>query len=235
MHVMFIPGFTQTAECWKPITDILDPPLSCVPIDVPTHGDFVATAAAIGETGGKGVYVGYSMGGRLAVQLAMLRPDLVDGLVLVSASAGIADHAERRRRYLDDLALADRIEANGRETFLDEWLGQPLFDGIDLVHARRHRLATAPAIASQLRRLSQGVQQPLWDRLAELNMPIALVVGERDPKYVGIATEMLSQIGMNATVEIIPDCSHAVPIEWPGAVATVVVEFAETHFGPSTA
>jgi 2-succinyl-6-hydroxy-2,4-cyclohexadiene-1-carboxylate synthase len=234
MQVVFIPGFTQTAECWKPVTDILDPPLTCVAMDIPPDGDFIGTAAAIGEAGGRGIYVCYSMGGRLAVQLALLRPDLVAGLILISASPGIADHAKRRRRYLDDLALADRIEANGRETFLDEWLSQPLFEGIDLVHARRHRLATAPAIASQLRRLSQGIQQPVWDRLAELNMPVSLVAGERDPKYVGIATEMLSEIGMNATVEIIPDCSHAVPIEWPGAAATVVVEFAETHFGTST-
>ncbi|MDJ0960715.1 MAG: alpha/beta fold hydrolase [Acidimicrobiia bacterium] len=234
MQVTFIPGFTQTAESWKPITDILDPPFKCAPVEVPSHGDFRTTAAAIGESSGRGIYVGYSMGGRLAVQLALDRPDLVDGLVLISASPGIANHARRRRRYLDDLALADRIEANGRETFLDEWLGQPIFEGIDLIQARRHRLTTAPAIASQLRRLSQGIQAPLWDRLAELDMPVALVAGERDPKYVGIATEMLSEIGMNATVEIIPDCSHAVTIEWPGAVATVVVEFAETHFGTST-
>ena len=235
MQVSFIPGFTQTAECWGPIAAILDPPLACVPIDIPPTGEFVETAAGIGRAGGRGVYVGYSMGGRLAIQLALDRPDLVDGLVLISTTAGIAKHAERRRRYLDDLALADRIEAGGRETFLDNWLTQPLFDGIDVVKTRRHRLPTAAAIASQLRRLGQGVQPPLWDRLAELDMPIVLVVGERDPKYVGIAAEMLAQIGMNATVEIVPDCSHAVPLEWPGAVATVVVEFVESHFGPATA
>ena len=168
------------------------------------------------------------------MQLALDRPDLVDGLVLISAGAGIADHAERRRRYLHDMALADRVETHGRETFLDEWLAQPLFEGIDVVNARRHRLPTAPAIASQLRRLGQGVQPPLWDRLAELEMPVVSVVGERDPKYVGIATEMLAAIGMNAAIEIIPDCSHAVPLEWPGAVATVVVEFLETQFGSRT-
>jgi 2-succinyl-6-hydroxy-2,4-cyclohexadiene-1-carboxylate synthase len=234
MQVSFVPGFTQTAGCWKPIIDILQP-LECRAIDVPTNGDFVTTAKEIGDLGGPGIYVGYSMGGRLALQLALDRPDLVDGLVLVSASAGIADHAERRRRYLEDLALADRIEANGRETFLDEWLAQPLFAGIDVVNARRHRLPTAPAIASQLRRLGQGVQTPLWGRLRELDMPIVLVVGERDPKYMGTATEMLAQIGMNATIEIVPDCSHAVPLEWPGAVATVIVEFFETHFGTATA
>ena len=100
MQVVFIPGFTQTAECWKPVTDILDPPLTCVAMDIPPDGDFIGTAAAIGEAGGKGIYVGYSMGGRLAVQLALLRPDLVAGLILISASPGIADHAKRRRRRL---------------------------------------------------------------------------------------------------------------------------------------
>jgi len=234
MQVSFIPGFTQTAGSWKPITDILDPPLSCVRVDVPATGDFVQTSAAIGETAGKGVYVGYSMGGRLGLQLALMRPDLVEGLILISTTAGIGDHAERRRRYLDDLALADRIEAGGRETFLDGWLSRPLFEGIDVVNARRHRLPTASAIASQLRRLGQGVQPPLWNRLSELNMPVVLVVGERDPRYVGIATEMLSQIGMNATIEIVPDCSHAVHLEWPGAVATLVLELVESHSAPPT-
>ncbi len=234
MQVSFIPGFTQTAACWKPVTDILDPPLACVPVDVPSDGDFRATALGIGDTAGSGVYVGYSMGGRLALQLALAKPDLVEGLVLISSTAGIPDHAERRRRFLDDLALADRIETHGRETFLDDWLAQPIFDGIDVVNARRHRLPTAPAIASQLRRLGQGVQPSLWDRLTELDMPVVLVVGERDPKYVGIAAEMMAQIGMNATVEIVPDCSHAVPLEWPGAIATVVVEFVESHFGTAT-
>jgi 2-succinyl-6-hydroxy-2,4-cyclohexadiene-1-carboxylate synthase len=234
MQVTFIPGFTQTAGAWKPIIDILDPPVDCRAVDVPNDGDFGSTAASIGAMAGKGVFVGYSMGGRLALQLAIDRPDLVDGLVLVSAGPGIADHAARRRRYLADIALADRVEMHGRETFLDEWLAQPIFDGIDVVHARRHRLPTAQAIASQLRRLGQGIQPPLWNRLAELEMPVVSVVGERDPKYVGIATEMLAAIGMNAAIEIIPDCSHAVPLEWPGAVATVVVEFLEAQFGSPT-
>jgi 2-succinyl-6-hydroxy-2,4-cyclohexadiene-1-carboxylate synthase len=204
-------------------------------VEVPEEADFTSTAAAIGEIGGPATYVGYSMGGRLVLQLALDRPGLVERMILVSASPGIGDRAARRRRYLHDMALAEWIEEHGRERFLERWLSQPVFAGLDPIQARRHRLPTAQAIASQLRRLGQGVQIPLWDRLHEIDVPTLMIAGERDPKYVTIVAEMLADIGMSAEVEIVPNCSHAVGIEWPGAVASLINEFTADHPGTSTA
>src|SRR5262249_58533233 len=81
-----------------------------VPVDVPTGLGFVETAAAIGARGGRAVYAGYSMGGRLCLRLALDRPDLVRGLVLLSASPGISDDAERAARRQADEKLAREIE-----------------------------------------------------------------------------------------------------------------------------
>lgn len=233
MRIVMVPGFSLKASSWHAVATLLE--VETLAVDVPPDGDFPGTAGAIGEMGGEAVYVGYSMGGRLALQLALDRPDQVRGLVMVSASPGIADRAARRRRYLEDMALADWIETNGRERFLERWLSQPVFSGLDPAHARLHRLTSAAAIASQLRRLGQGVQLPLWDRLHELNVPTLLVAGERDPKYVAIVAEMLADIGMNAEVEIVPNCSHAVATEWPGAVASLLEEFVSAHPETSTA
>ena len=234
MRVVMIPGFSLAASSWTPILPFLDDMIEPVPVDVPDHGDFAAAAAAIAERAGRAVYAGYSMGGRLALQLALSHPELVEGLIVISASPGIDDHAARRRRRHDDEALADWIDEHRLEAFLDRWLARPVFEDLDPALARRHRLSSPPAIASQLRRLGQGVQPSLWDRLAELEMPTLLVAGELDPKYVTISAEMLSHIGMNAELKVIPECAHAVTVEWPGAVATLISEFVTAHWPTST-
>src|SRR5262249_60229882 len=97
------------------------------PVDAPPSLGFVEAGAAIGELGGRAVYVGYSMGGRLCLRLALDRPELVRGLVLLSASPGIADDAERAARREADEKLARQIEREGVDAFLARWLRQPLF------------------------------------------------------------------------------------------------------------
>ena len=137
---------------------------------------------------------GYSMGGRLALALALRTPERVRRLVLVSASPGLADADERAARRRADEALADRIEAIGVEAFAREWAAQPLFAGqparvAAAAHADRLR-RTAAEHAAQLRGLGTGVMPPLWERLGELAMPVTLVVGERDAKFRAIAGRM---------------------------------------------
>ena len=96
-------------------------------LDVPPPTTFAATAHAIGAAGGKAIYVGYSMGGRLCLRLALDRPELVRALVLVSASPGIVNAAERAARVEADEVLADSVERDGVDTFLATWLAQPMF------------------------------------------------------------------------------------------------------------
>jgi 2-succinyl-6-hydroxy-2,4-cyclohexadiene-1-carboxylate synthase len=163
---------------------------------------------------------GYSMGGRLALALALRIPARVERLVLVSASPGLADPAERAARRDADAALADRIEAIGADAFAREWAAQPLFAGqppavAAAAHADRLRRSAAEH-AAQLRGLGTGAMPPLWDRLAELTMPVTLVVGERDAKFRAIAERM------GAPVVVVPGAGHAVHLEAPAAVAAVL-------------
>jgi 2-succinyl-6-hydroxy-2,4-cyclohexadiene-1-carboxylate synthase len=146
-------------------------------------------------------------------------------LVLVGASPGIADAAERAARAAEDAALADRIEAIGLEAFVREWGAQPLFDGMprgiaEIAHADRMR-NTAAGLAAALRGLGTGVMPPLWDRLGELTVPVELVVGERDEKFRAIA-ERMTAVLVAGRLHVVPGTGHAVHLEAPEAVAEVI-------------
>lgn len=178
-------------------------------LEVRIESDFAATALALGEQGGRGVYVGYSMGGRLVLYLALEHPELVESLVLVSASPGIADAGKRQARATADLELADWIDSHSREEFLDHWTRQPIFHDVLPESGREHRLSSPAEIADQLRRLGQGTQPSLWDRLGELEMPICFVVGENDSIYLGIADRAGELVGGPVEIRVVPGAGHA--------------------------
>ncbi len=219
MRVVFVPGFTQGAASWAPLIDQL--PGDPWPIDVPDDLDFVATASAIGDTGGAATYCGYSMGGRLTLQLALDRPELVEQLVLVSASPGIAEADVRAARRDADATLARSVERDGVDAFLDQWLAQPMFATLPAAASGledRRRVNTVARLTHQLRVLGQGAQPSNWERLAELQMPVLLIVGALDTKYVGIAEQMAAVIPA-ARLEVIAGAGHACHLERPDAVA----------------
>jgi 2-succinyl-6-hydroxy-2,4-cyclohexadiene-1-carboxylate synthase len=217
---VFVHGFTQTPASWDPVMQLLDAPTRAL---APTAGaDFTTTATGLDV--GPGVYVGYSQGGRLCLQLALDRPAAVERLVLVSASPGIADPVARAARRDADERLAQEIERDGVDAFLERWLAQPLFatlprerSGIDERRARN----TIEGMTSQLRVLGQGVQPSNWERLGGLRMPVLLIVGERDTKYVEIAQRMADAIP-RARVEVVPGAGHACHLEQPEMVAHVL-------------
>ena len=222
--LVLLHGFTQTGASWegvvrelagryRPAPRILTPDLGAGPWEAEL--DRLEALAPPRFT-----LAGYSMGGRLALALALRAPERVERLVLVSASPGLADAAERAARREADAALADRIEAIGTEAFAREWAAQPLFaDQPPAVaagaHADRLRRSAAEH-AAQLRGLGTGVMPPLWDRLHELAMPVTLVVGERDAKFRAVAELM----GFPAVV--VPGTGHAVHLEAPAAIAAAL-------------
>jgi 2-succinyl-6-hydroxy-2,4-cyclohexadiene-1-carboxylate synthase len=225
VRVILVHGFTQSADSWQPVIDALPRDWDSFPIEVPEGLDFLSTASGIGLRGGTGRYVGYSMGGRLCLALALERPDLVDELVLVSASPGIADERERAARRTADERLALDVERDGLDAFLERWLDQPLFASLPREVARideRRRTNTVDRITHQLRELGQGAQPSLWDRLSQLTMPVVLVSGAYDRKYTEIATKMAAAIGDRASAVVIPGAGHALQLEQPNALAALL-------------
>jgi 2-succinyl-6-hydroxy-2,4-cyclohexadiene-1-carboxylate synthase len=237
-RLVLVHGFTQTLRSWDGLAEPLSETFQVVRVDLPGHGgsggvdmNFPATAAAIGEAGGKATYVGYSLGGRLCLRLALDRPDLVQALVLVGASPGLADDAARAARKASDDGLADEIERIGTTAFLDRWMAQPMFATLqprpeDLAA----RLAnTSAGLATALRRLGAGVQEPLWDRLGELAMPVLAVAGQDDERYTHVAEEMADAIGVNAQVVALAGARHAAHLERPASFSRLLAAFLVLH------
>ncbi len=227
-RLVLVHGFTQTARSWAAVADHLLADHEVVAVDAPGHGDSGAIAAdlpdgarQLGATGGRATYIGYSMGGRLCLHLAVSRPDLIERLVLVSATAGIDDPAERQRRRAADEALADTIERDGLESFLQRWVAQPLFAGLDDPDLDDRRRNTVAGLAASLRLAGTGTQQPLWARLPDLDVPVLLVAGADDLKFVA-AAERMSGLLPRPTLEVIAGAGHTAHLEQPAAFLAVL-------------
>jgi 2-succinyl-6-hydroxy-2,4-cyclohexadiene-1-carboxylate synthase len=168
---------------------------------------------------------GYSMGGRLALQLSLARPQGISRLILIGASPGLADPSERQARRAADEALASELEDMTIEEFARRWARTPVLAGMpdevaERVHQDRLRNTTSGLVAA-LRGLGTGALPSVWDRLDELAMPVTLVVGERDQKFLDLAGEMAGLIP-RAEVEVVPDTGHAVHLEAPERVAQII-------------
>ncbi len=175
--------------------------------------------------------LGYSMGGRAALVLAAAQPERVRSLVLVGASAGLADPAERAARRQADEALADAIERDGVARFVERWMSLPLFASqarlgpafLDAARAQRLR-NRAHGLAGSLRGMGTGAQRPLHAALGTLAVPMLLVVGAGDAKFRAIA-EDLARRAPNARVAQIPGAGHAAHLEHPSAFLAETLRF----------
>lgn len=229
-RLVLVHGFTQTGRSWKVVADALSSSHEVMAVDAPGHGDsgwvradLPHAARLLGDAGGPATYVGYSMGGRMCLQLAVDRPVLVERLVLISATAGIDDPADRQARRDSDEVLARSVERDGIDAFLVRWVAQPMFAGLpdpDLTDRRRN---TAAGLASSLRLAGAAAQVPLWDRLEQLSMPVLLVVGEQDAKFVALAQRMAAATG--ADVAVVEGAGHAVHLEQPSAFLDVLIRW----------
>ena len=226
-------GFTQTARAWGRLPGLLGDQRPLVAVDLAGHGgapvarDLSEAAHRLGRDGGWGTYLGYSLGGRVALHLALAQPDLVAALILIGTHPGIEDDDERAARRRADDELADHLEVVGLEAFLDEWLAQPLFASLPPeADQRAERLVNDPgALAATLRNLSTGRQVPRWDLVPALDMPVLVLAGERDEKYTRLSRQAVAAIGANATFEAVPGAGHAAHLEQPEFVAQRVRAF----------
>ena len=251
--LVLLHGFTGTGEFWLPVVNRL-PRRRCIFPDLPGHGGTDAPGPAAGWRLDRAAdevvqlldrlgvercaLAGYSMGGRLALSLALRHPDRVAALVLIGASPGIEDEGERAARAKADAALADSIEHGGIEAFSDAWEANPLFAtqaalGEALrASMRAQRLAQDPArLAAALRAFGTGEQPPLHASLARLAMPVLAMAGELDPKFSAIAAAMAARIP-GAAVRIVPGAGHAVPLERAAECAQDIETFLTRSIAP---
>jgi len=237
--LVLIHGFTQSARSWGAIGTALGAGYAVTAVDAPGHGGSAAVVANLAEgadlmaatAGGPAAWLGYSMGGRYALHVALRHPDLVTRLVIVSATGGIDDPAERAARRDADELLAKKAETEGVPSFVRWWLQRPLFATLPAAAAAvESRLGgSAAGLASSLRMAGTGTQEPLWSELSQLEMPVLVVAGDLDPAYMGHGRRLVDCIGANASLAVIGRVGHACHLEAPDAFVEVVVAFLGGH------
>lgn len=245
--IFLLHGFSGSTDDWAEITPRLrEVGLAVVAVDLIGHGKTGApldpARYSMAETVRdlesivrdlrveRADWLGYSMGGRVALHFALACPSRVRSVILESASSGIADVEARTERRAADDALADRIEERGIEWFADYWRSISLFETQwelpeatrASLHARRLR-NNPEGLARSLRGMGQGAHDYLGDRLSQLECPVLLIAGERDLKYVEVARALWEEIS-GSNCGIVAGAGHTVHLEAPEAFAQALAD-----------
>ncbi|HET9955886.1 MAG TPA: alpha/beta fold hydrolase [Polyangiaceae bacterium] len=238
--IVALHGFTGTPSSFAPLAEYFGSANLLTPVStghgVPAQGSEVASfeaevsrLARLARDNSEGpVLVGYSLGGRLALGIALQFAASFRGLVLISASAGLESEAARAERRANDARWIALLEEHGVEAFADRWQAQPLFAtqlelSQSLIEAERHRRLshTARGLAHSLRVTGLAEMPNYWPRLSEITLPVTLLAGARDPKFCASARRMASQIP-GAVVTEVPGVGHNLLLERPNAVIRAI-------------
>ena len=229
--LVLLHGFGGTHRAWDGVLERLDVeryrPLA---LDLPGHGSQAGHARPItfdacvecvlGQAPGRFVLCGYSMGGRIALRVALAAPQRVARLILVACNPGIENADERAGRREADERLAEQLASGPFEAFIERWRAQPLFAGDppgvgELAQADQRR-NDPRALAAAMRGLGTGEMRSLWGRLGELSMPVTFLAGDRDAKFADIGGRVATACTDCRLVVV--NGGHRLPLENPGAV-----------------
>ncbi|WP_442853540.1 2-succinyl-6-hydroxy-2,4-cyclohexadiene-1-carboxylate synthase [Bacillus sp. FJAT-27231] len=245
--LLLLHGFTGNVDTWTETIAYLRDHYLCVTVDIIGHGksscpadeerykielaarDMIELMNKLGYA--KFHLLGYSMGGRLALTMAALFPDAVESLLLESASPGLKTEEERLQRRKGDAALAERIEREGMEAFIDYWQEISLFatqrtlPSVQREAIRQQRLQNSvKGLSSSLKGMGTGSQPSWWEALPRLSMPVLLITGTEDKKFTKIAAEM-AQLLPSAVWKEINRAGHAIHVEDSAKFGTIIKEF----------
>lgn len=239
--VLFLHGFMGDGKEWDEITERLSGEFRCLAVDLPGHGEavglpdeaytFPATAAALVETLDAECIercrmVGYSMGGRLALYVALRYPERCSRLILESASPGLRMEEERAERRRLDGWRADALEADFTG-FLDRWARLPIFASLSederAAFIERRRLNDPAELARSLRGSGTGRQPSLWADLDHLTCPTLAVAGTADPKFAELAFAM--SVAGPTIIPMLVSAGHTIHAERPHLFAALVRDF----------
>lgn len=245
--LLFLHGFVGSSADWREVIGAMEDSTHCIAVDLPGHGASLgmprdsytiegAARAVIRILDGleviRPVVTGYSMGGRLALYLALRYPSRCAGLILESASPGLEDPGERAARRAVDESRAKRLESGDFEAFLRDWYAQPLFASLARDENLLHRTIEARRrndpgeLARSLRGMGTGSQPSLWGELEVLAVPALAIAGELDERYARISSRMA---GINRRIEseIVPGVGHTVHAETPTGYASLLGRFVD--------
>ena len=234
--LVLLHGFTQTGRLWGPFGDRLARDHTLLAIDLPGHAgsdavrvDLPATADLVRDAVAEVVgsepcdLLGYSLGARVALHVATGTDLMLGRLVLIGATGGIEDPEDRQRRRVADEATADALEASGDMAgFIERWVSGPMFARLaGAAETEERRRNSAAGLASSLRLAGTGTQEPLWDRIAGLTVPVLALAGTDDTRF-GAHALRLAHSAPEGVASLIPGGGHAVHLAQPDLVGRLV-------------
>ncbi|WAA13955.1 2-succinyl-6-hydroxy-2,4-cyclohexadiene-1-carboxylate synthase [Fervidibacillus halotolerans] len=245
--LLLLHGFTGSMETWRPFIKMWKEKFQVIIIDLPGHGqtdspDDVSRYRMestcfdlnvfLDRLGIENVYLlGYSMGGRVALSFTCLYPNRVKKLVFESSSPGLEGKLEREERVFSDEKLAKLIEEKGVEYFVHYWENIPLFQTQKTLpyhlrqKIRKERMGQNPrGLANSLRGMGTGTQPSWWHQLNKIQIPVQLIVGEKDSKFCRIGKRMESALPNAQYVEI-ENAGHAIHVEKSEIFGKIVMDF----------
>jgi 2-succinyl-6-hydroxy-2,4-cyclohexadiene-1-carboxylate synthase len=253
--LLLLHGFTGSVRSWDDIVPRLVEVAQVIAIDLIGHGQSASPPAPSRYTLelcardllqlldrlhlAQVDLLGYSMGGRVALHFATAAPARIRKLILESASPGIEDAADRDNRVRSDAALAERIMANGIDAFVAEWERQPLLalqphvsgDVRERQHVLR-LLNNLTGLANSLLGMGAGQQVPLWSRLPELDLPVQLIVGQADARYVAVGERMRHSLP-RAGLAVVAEAGHTAHLDQPEAFGRIVEQTLTNRVTPA--
>jgi len=234
--LVLLHGFTQTARLWGAFGDLMAEDRMLIGIDLPGHAgsdevraDLPATATLVSEAVAATVgdapcdLLGYSLGARVALHVAIDGELALGRLVLIGGTAGIEDETARRRRREADEATAAALEASGDvDAFLGRWVRGPMFARLGEAAQRdERRRNSAVGLASSLRLAGTGTQEPRWNDLGALKAPVLTLAGTDDDRFSAHALRLARQLP-DAVATLIPGGGHAVHLAQPATTARLI-------------
>jgi 2-succinyl-6-hydroxy-2,4-cyclohexadiene-1-carboxylate synthase len=231
--LVLLHGFGGTRRMWDAVEAHLDReryrPLT---LDLPGHGQASSrpgpitfercVAAVLDASPERFALCGYSMGGRVALHVALAAPERISQLTLIASSPGLEDDREREQRRLADRRLADHLEREPFADFVERWNAQALFaedpPRVGELAREDQRRNEPLSLAAAMRGIGTGEMAPLWGRLGELRMPVRIVVGERDTKFRALAQRIAELVAHPCDIALVPG-GHRLPLENPRGVA----------------
>lgn len=246
--VLFLHGFTGSAEEWFQIIEQLPDDFNYAALDLIGHGksdkpvnpDYYTTDSIIDQIkfvkdkispANPIILIGYSMGGRAALSFAAAYPKEIKGLVLESASAGIKNETERKKRYEDDMKLVQFIHDHTMEEFIELWYDQEMFntqrrfsnDKIKKLHKKKYDNSKI-GMMNILKGFSTGIMPPLHDKLKSIPVKAVLISGELDSKYTFINSKIVRGFH-KAKHKVVKNSGHNTHLEEPKRFIEIITNY----------
>lgn len=246
--VLFIHGFTGNAEDWFNVIEQLPNLFNYAALDLVGHGksdkpvnpDYYTTESIVDQIkfvkdkispDNSIILIGYSMGGRAALSFAAAYPKEIKGLVLESASAGIKNDTERKKRYEEDLKLVQFIHDHTMEEFIELWYDQEMFntqrrfsnDKIKRLHKKKYDNSKI-GMMEILKGFSTGIMPPLHNKLKSISVKTILISGELDSKYTFINSKIVRGFH-KAKHKVVRNSGHNTHLEEPKRFIEIITNY----------